>query len=389
MRTVHLNTYCTGGAAKACRRIVGALNKSGTESKMLVLYKTNDDKDTIDFRDEFSFLKNYKLKFTNKWFVMNHESKFGNREELFSSYQPVWKAEENSLVRNADIVHLHWVSGFVNFPSFFNAIKKKVVITLHDYFPFSGGYHYPNPYFESEKFKSAINQNRELLRRIYSKNGIHFVGPSQYIIDQLNKTLGPGCKTSVIKNPVDSKVFYRKDVSALRTKLGYKPEDKILLFVNEKEGYRRKGCEVFISMLPGILKLGYKVIFAGEKTIRINDPAVRQTGYISSDAELNDYYNLADLFVCTSLDDNLPNVISESHSAGTPVIAFSTGGIPEMIEERKNGYLIPKFDEKIYLDKLNEFLKVSFNRDEVSLKAHEMYSESAAAKKYNNIYLNG
>jgi glycosyltransferase involved in cell wall biosynthesis len=389
MKTVHVNTYCTGGAAKACRRIVAAMNKSGTESRMLVLYKTNDDIDTVDFRDEFSLIKNYKYKFTNKWFVINHENKFGNREELFSSYQPVWKVEDHSLVKHADVVHLHWVSGFVNFPEFFNNTTKKVVITLHDYFPFSGGYHYPNPYFSSEKFKTAIAQNLKLLKEIYPKAKLHFVGPSQYIIDQLKKTLGTGFKTSVIKNPIDSKVFFRKEVSELKTKLGYKPDDKILLFVNEKEGYKRKGSEILINMLPNILKMGYKIILFGEKTSRITDPNVNQVGYIRSDEELNNYYNLADLFVCTSLDDNLPNVISESHCSGIPVIAFETGGIPEMIEEGKNGYLIPKFDEKMYLNKLNDFLKTSFNRNEISTNAHKIYSESTAAKKYNDIYLNG
>src|SRR4051812_40096140 len=99
MKVVHVNTYCTGGAAKACRRIVGALVGAGTDAKMLVLYKTNDDPDTIDIRNEYGLIKNYQLKFKNKWFVMSHERNFGNREELFSSYQPVWKVEENSLIK--------------------------------------------------------------------------------------------------------------------------------------------------------------------------------------------------------------------------------------------------------------------------------------------------
>lgn len=389
MKTVHINTYCTGGAAKACRRIVGALNKAGTESKMLVLYKTNEDIDTIDVRDGLSTFENYRLKIANKLNVLRHGFEFENREELFSTYHTAWNVSTHTLIKSADVVHLHWVSGFINFPSFFDSGKKKIVFTLHDHFPFSGGAHYPNPLFESEKFKEATVENLKLLKILYPKNNVHFVGPSQYIIDHFVKTLGTGFKTSVIKNPVDSNVFLPKDTSELRTKFGFKPDDKILMFVNEKEGYKRKGSDVFINMLPEILKIGYKVLFLGEKTTRINDPRVIQTGYINSDEKLNEYYNVADLFVCTSLDDNLPNVISESHCAGTPVIAFSTGGIPEMIEEGKNGYLIPKFDEKLYLDKLREFSRAVFNKEEISSKAHEVYSEATAAKKYNDIYLNG
>jgi glycosyltransferase involved in cell wall biosynthesis len=49
------------------------------------------------------------------------------------------------------------------------------------------------------------------------------------------------------------------------------------------------------------------------------------------------YYDAADLYVLPSLEDNLPNTISEALSCGCPVVAFPTGGIPEMIEQHLNG----------------------------------------------------
>jgi len=50
-------------------------------------------------------------------------------------------------------------------------------------------------------------------------------------------------------------------------------------------------------------------------------------------------YSLASLFVIPSLQDNLPNTILESMLCGTPVVGFNTGGIPEMIDHKVNGYL--------------------------------------------------
>lgn len=41
----------------------------------------------------------------------------------------------------------------------------------------------------------------------------------------------------------------------------------------------------------------------------------------------------------TSIEDNLPNTVLESLSCGTPVVAFKTGGIPDMIIHKENGYL--------------------------------------------------
>ena len=41
----------------------------------------------------------------------------------------------------------------------------------------------------------------------------------------------------------------------------------------------------------------------------------------------------------SSLDENLPNTIMEAMACGTPCVGFQTGGIPEMIDHLKNGYV--------------------------------------------------
>jgi glycosyltransferase involved in cell wall biosynthesis len=50
-------------------------------------------------------------------------------------------------------------------------------------------------------------------------------------------------------------------------------------------------------------------------------------------------YSLADVFVLPSLEDNLPNTVMEAMACATPVVAFNTGGIPDMIDHQVNGYL--------------------------------------------------
>jgi glycosyltransferase involved in cell wall biosynthesis len=44
-------------------------------------------------------------------------------------------------------------------------------------------------------------------------------------------------------------------------------------------------------------------------------------------------------FWLPSLEDNLPNTVMESLACGTPVVAFRTGGIPDMVQHQQNGYL--------------------------------------------------
>jgi len=66
---------------------------------------------------------------------------------------------------------------------------------------------------------------------------------------------------------------------------------------------------------------------------------VHLLGKITNENKLVNCYNAADIYVAPSLQDNLPNTVIESLSCGTPVVAFNTGGMPDMIEHLKNGYL--------------------------------------------------
>lgn len=51
-----------------------------------------------------------------------------------------------------------------------------------------------------------------------------------------------------------------------------------------------------------------------------------------------------EVFVAPSREDNLPNIVIESMTCGTPVAAFDVGGMRDMIDHRHNGYLAKPFD---------------------------------------------
>ena len=62
-------------------------------------------------------------------------------------------------------------------------------------------------------------------------------------------------------------------------------------------------------------------------------------GYSSNEEYIRKIYICADVFINPSIEDNLPNTVLESLNAGTPVVAFNMGGMPDMIEHKKEGYL--------------------------------------------------
>ena len=67
---------------------------------------------------------------------------------------------------------------------------------------------------------------------------------------------------------------------------------------------------------------------------------VRFVGQIEHD-KLTPYLNKAMIFVRPSLDEGLGIAFLESMACGTPVVGTTVGGIPEIVEDRKTGLLVP------------------------------------------------
>jgi len=85
--------------------------------------------------------------------------------------------------------------------------------------------------------------------------------------------------------------------------------------------------------------------------------------------EAAQYLKAFDLFVLPSLKEGFPYVILEAMSAGLPIIASRVGGVPEMIEDKKNGLLVNPSQEKDLARKITLLLKNPSYRKKLSSQA--------------------
>ena len=101
-------------------------------------------------------------------------------------------------------------------------------------------------------------------------------------------------------------------------------------------------------------------------------------------------YNAADIFVLPTLEDNLPNTMLESMSCGTPVIAFATGGVPDVIVQEHNGLLVPPGDSVALGSAIVSLTMNSTKRNVMSNNcrnlAVERFSLEVQARNYQALY---
>ena len=123
---------------------------------------------------------------------------------------------------------------------------------------------------------------------------------------------------------------------------------KHILFAAANVTNPRKGYKYLEKALENLKEEEYEIIVLGDdKNNEINFaiPTIK-LGYVSDLDTIITAYNAADVFVSPTLEDNLPNTIMESMACGTPCVAFSVGGVPDLIDHKQNGYLANYMDSE-------------------------------------------
>jgi glycosyltransferase involved in cell wall biosynthesis len=75
-----------------------------------------------------------------------------------------------------------------------------------------------------------------------------------------------------------------------------------------------------------------------------------------------------DVAVLASLHEGLPNTVLEAMAAGVPVVATAVGGVTEIIEDGKTGYLVRPANPDAMAERLKYMLEHGRLRQEIALR---------------------
>lgn len=406
-----LSSSKSGGAATCAVRLCEALNENFNDLSINMLTRKDEQDGWIHSLGRIGQLKG-KAAFLLE--VLNFEPYRNKENKRFSFSMGKYGVDisNHPLVKDADIIHIHWINqGFLSVQSIQKLIEtgKQIVFSLHDMWTFTGGCHYVGScinykkacgncfWINKPKTNDLSHKGWIIKNKLYAdKPNIRFVTSSKWLLGcAQNSSLLGGQLVQDLVTPLNTNLFRPLKEPVLRKELGIAKTKKTILFLAMNASDKRKGFVYLLESLKKISKTtsDYEIIVVGKSSEDLLEQLpfkCHLLGLVKDKKRIIEAYNAADIFVIPSLEDNLPNTIMESLASGTPCVGFDTGGIPEMIDHKINGY-VAKFKDTDDLATGIRWVLEHPNLEELKksarTKALTTYAAPIVAKQYKELYL--
>jgi glycosyltransferase involved in cell wall biosynthesis len=383
----------SNGAFQGAKILHNELINQGIDSKILndvFQYQVEKDANIISINDNFF------IRIKSKIFILIE--KFLKSVFLHSPRETFTLGilgndiTQTNIYKQADIIHIHWLSqGFIKLSSL-KKIKKPIIWTMRDMWAFTGGSHYKMDFKKYEKsFLSKMIRNYK--KKIY-ENKIQFVAVSNWIKKEaLNSSILKDANIIKIDNNINTKDFKKLDQEKAKSILKISTKKQIILYGAQNPQSPRKGWKIFIESLRKIDRSNFFLIIFGnfwsEKIIDEIGIDYKSMGFIEEKSLLNTVYCSADFFVASSIEDAWPKTFAEAMYCGIPVVCFKNTSISEIVDHKKNGFIADHFNSESLregIEWLSEaILKGVINSKDVTKKASK-YNPESTAKKYLELY---
>lgn len=275
-----------------------------------------------------------------------------------------------------DLIHAHFAcpEGFAAMLAK-ECVRKPLVVTLHGYDILTE---------PSIKYGDRLRKDcDERVRRVL-KAADRVLAASRAVY---NEAVKAGCsrdKLVHVSNGVDLNRFKSKSNHKwVRRKLGIGNK---LVVLSVRALVPKNGVEYLVASAPEVVKQCPDVVFViiGEGPLRprlmklANDLGMSKNFVFIGKVpyiDLPDYYAACDVFVIPSIMEAFGLVTVEAMASSKPVIGTNVGGIPDTIENGKNGYLVPPRDPQRLAEKILLLLENSDLREKMGFEGRIMAEE--------------
>jgi UDP-glucose:(heptosyl)LPS alpha-1,3-glucosyltransferase len=202
-------------------------------------------------------------------------------------------------------------------------------------------------------------KNRDLCRleaQVFAPGGVkRVICNSRFVADQIkNRFAFPEERIDIVPNGVPYQEFSTGDRALGRHKLGFAADDYVVLLVGA--GAERKGHAIARDAVRRLRNKHAKLLIVD------SPPPVA----------MKHLYAAADVFLLPTLYDPFANVTLEALAAGLPVITSAQNGASEIIENEKNGFILPRADDDKLIVHLLNYLADPEHRAPFYEPAHKL-----------------
>ena len=211
---------------------------------------------------------------------------------------------------------------------------------------------------------------------------------------QYHRTISgaPNGQVKTIYNGIDLTTFSNMDSarerSQVRAELGIPPEADVLVTVAVLRP--PKGIQFLIRAMPAILashpNTYYLVVGSGSHRDALVEEVSRagvneRVVFAGMRKDVPRLLASSDIFVLPTLTEALPTVLAEAMAARLPLIASRVGGIPEMVTEGQNGFLIEPEDQESLSRACIRLLKNQEERAEMGAEGWKIVNQKFSIQR--------
>lgn len=407
VKTAIFSTYDDGGAGIAALRLHKALQQAGTDSTFFYRWRAQEQaikhgqqmdsaevmNDVFDLWAECDFRRNIRPDSTICSVMYPSVG--------FDFLQDMWEY---------DIFHFHWITSFLSWEAlnYLGQMGKPMLWTLHDQNPMTGACHYSagcEGYFSDCANCPQLLEHPEYAQKIlavkekYLPKDIVIVSPSRWMAECARKSrVFRHQRIEVIENSLDLVQYQPRSRVEARNSFSLPERARVVLFGANSLKEKRKGMHYLLEAMRILQRrdslkeiFGRKEVYVlafghdGEVLEQMGLP-YRLAGYTMDEMILSNAYLAADVTVLPSLEDNLPNIMLESLACGTPVAAFPLGGMTDVLENGKNGYLAEAVTAEALADVIEAALTGPDIRGGCREYAERKFSMKRQAGLYQQLY---
>lgn len=225
----------------------------------------------------------------------------------------------------------------------------------------------------------------------------YFIAISQKIKDVLVEDGIAAERIFVIHSAIDPQRFSSASSDHLRSEFNLTGDEQVVINVAHLAGH--KGQQHLVRAVPAVVEkipnVRFFIIGKGEllddlKRLAVSLGLKRQLVFTGFREDVGAFYNLADLFVMSSVQEGLGTAVLDALAAGIPVVAARAGGIPEIIRDGETGRLVEPADPPALANGIVELLTHTERAQKMAIRGlkivHQRFSIDAMVEKYLQVY---